>query len=513
MKLRNKEDVKKYFEQTGNTCMELSALRKNRNMQELINARQLWTCNGMATTPYVMKVEKEIARRVIELRDAIGHFPEVSYTAVESFIKEFEAKKSLELNCVFKLAPEQEEAVHKAANSQFFVLTGGPGTGKTCVLECITFILRKMKPDARIRFTAPTGKAARRITESTGEPAKTVQKQMSLTSETAKPLPIYGDCIVVDEVSMLDTLTADAFFVAVRDGMKVILVGDIDQLPSVGYGSVLRDLIESNEIPITKLQAPQRQDSSSTLFANITNLRFGQSELYEGDDFHMITNDGNNGQATLISEYFSAVERWGIDNVCCLTPYRRKGMTCANVVNDIIQKRVNDPDNVTHITTTIIEDDGEINEATQRQVTFCLGDPVIQLVNREEIANGDIGKITDVTMDGLTVAYDGGITVSYKTEDLDQLNLAYAMSIHKSQGSEYKCVITLCLPEHERFMSRNLVYTAVTRAKKECVLIYDQATLAKGLTVEAGHMRVTLLRDFIEHEGRKAALLKALKTA
>lgn len=521
MRANDKEQIYKWFEQTGNTCFRLDG-KENSAVKQMVRSKQLWTRKvrvregaqfadvTMATTPYVMKVEKEIARRVIALRDAEGHFPAIRYNQVSEIIKEFEKKKSEEHNCCFKLAPEQEEAVHKAAEAQFFVLTGGPGTGKTCVLECITHILRGIKPDAKIIFTAPTGKAARRITESTKEPAQTVQKQMRLKSETSRPFPIYGDCIVVDEVSMLDTLTADAFFVAVREGVKVILVGDIDQLPSVGYGSVLRDLIESNEISITKLQAPQRQDSTSTLFANITNLRFGQSELFEGDDFHMLLNDGKTGQEALIAEYFKAVDKWGIDNVCCLTPYRRKGRTCANVVNDIIQKRMNDPDKVTHITTTILEDDGEIGSVTQRQVTFCLGDPVIQLVNREEIANGDVGKITEVSADGLTVRYDGDIVVHYDIQDLDQLNLAYAMSVHKSQGSEYKCVITLCLPEHKEFMSRNLVYTAVTRAKKECVLIYDQATLAHGLTVEAGHMRVTLLRDLIEHEGRKAGLLKNL---
>ena len=511
--IKTKEDVLRYFEQTGNTCISIEDCQENTLLSSMLAAGSLWTRDGYATLPYIMKVEKEIAERVIQLRDYKGSFPAVSHEDIDRMIAEFEALQTEQKGFKFKLADQQAEAVHGALTNQVFILTGGPGTGKTCVLDCMNSILRKIKPDAEIIFTAPTGKAARRITESVGEPASTIQKKMHLTDETAQPLPIYGDCIIVDEISMLDTLTADAFFMAVRLGVKVILVGDVDQLPSVGYGSVLKDLIESSELAITKLLAPQRQDASSVLFQNITNLKNGMAELFQGDDFKIVHADDKTGLDTLITEYFRSVDKWGIDNVCCLTPYRRKGPSCANVMNDIIQKRINDPDKTPHLTTTITEDDDELSKCSSRRITFCLGDPVIQLVNRNEIANGDVGKIIEVDQNSITVKYEGDIIVEYRKSELDQLNLAYAMSVHKSQGSEYKCVVTSALPEHKRLLCRNMLYTAVTRAKKDCVVVCDQATVEEGLKRQAGYERETLLSSFIWHEGRKGKLLAKLKIA
>lgn len=507
------DDFFEYFEKTGCTCLDIKKYKgKNlEKIQELLDRGYLVRVGNTITLPYVYRVEREIARRVIELRDAKSRFPKVSHKDISKMISEYEALEGKRLGVNFKLAEEQAEAVHKAVNAQVFVLTGGPGTGKTCVLKCIQYVLKKVKKNADIAFTAPTGKAARRITESTGEPAQTIQKKMHLVNETAKPTPIFCDVIIVDEISMLDTLTADAFFMAVQPGTKIILVGDVDQLPSVGYGSVLRDLLQSNQLKCEGLRAPQRQDKESVLFQNITNLRYGQSELFQGNDFKFVYANDQNGRDTLLSEYFSAVEKWGIDNVCCLTPYRRKGESCANVVNDIIQAKVNPPENTDHVTVWISENDDEFDKSSRRQVTFCKGDPVIQLINREEIANGDVGKITEVEADHVVVHYDGDINVRYALSEMSQLNLAYAMSVHKSQGSEYKCVVTSALPEHKNLLCRNMLYTAVTRAKKDCILVCDKATVEAGLKVEAGYIRDTNLRDFIEHEGRKASLLNHLQ--
>lgn len=508
------EDFQTYFERTGDTCIDLSSYNGKglSIIDEMVDKGILIRKDGYVTTPYVYKVEREIARRVIELRDSIPRFPKVSYRKIDELIREYEILEGKRLNVDFHLAPEQAEGVHKAVGAQVFVLTGGPGTGKTCVLKCIQYVLKKIKPDAKICFTAPTGKAARRITESTGEPASTVQKKMKLTSETARPMPIFCDCIIVDEISMLDTLTADAFFMAIDKGAKVLLVGDVDQLPSVGYGSVLRDLIQSNQIVCEGLRAPQRQDAKSVLFQNITNLRNGQSELFQGDDFRFVDANADNGKDKLLEEYFKAVDKWGVDNVCCLTPYRRKGDSCANVVNDIIQARLNPPDKRDHITAWIYEDDDEDIKKSSRQITFCVGDPVIQLVNREEIANGDVGKVLKIYGDYMDVKYDGDIIVTYTKNEMSQLNLAYAMSVHKSQGSEYKCVVTSALPEHKQLLCRNMLYTAVTRAKKDCVLVCDKGTVEAGLKVQAGYERNTLLRELIEHEGRKAGLISQLST-
>jgi len=505
-------DFADYFKQTGDTCVPESLVTK---------AFKPWLVslevNGAKffTTKYVKMLENEIAEKVIEHRDGKSVFPCPTWKEIENYIMLYEKQEGERLNVNFKLAPEQAEAVHKACSANLFVLTGGPGTGKTCVLKCIQFILSSIAPGSHIKFTAPTGKAARRITESTGEPAETVQKAMHLVSETSKPSPIWCDCIIVDEISMLDTHTADAFFMAVQPGTKIILVGDVDQLPSVGFGSILRDLIESSVITCEGLRAPQRQKEGSTLFENIVRIRNGQPILQEGDDFHTIEAIDGKEQQQLLEEYFKAVDKWGLDNVCCLTPYRRKGITCANVLNDIIQKKLNPANDNNFIDTNISEDiDEESDHVTKRRIRFIIGDPVIQLVNRAEIANGDVGKIIDIdtALRTVTAKYDGDICVTYREFELSQLNLAYCMSVHKSQGSEYKCVITSAFKEHKQMLSRNMMYTAITRAKKECVFVMDYDSVEKGLLVQAGYQRNTSLSQTIRHNARKSDFIKSLSS-
>ncbi len=506
-KISSPSEMADYFKQTGDTCAPEGLIASSQDFIKLsLNGKSFYT------TKYVHECEKEIARQVIMHRDQKSIYTAPSWKEIEAMIREYESIEGQNLGVDFHLAKEQAEAVHKAVNANLFVLTGGPGTGKTCVLKCIQHILKSIRPFGNIKFTAPTGKAARRITESTGENAQTVQKAMSLVSETAMPLPIWCDCIIVDEISMLDTLTADAFFMAVQPGAKIILVGDVDQLPSVGFGSVLRDLIESSAIECEGLRAPQRQKAGSTLFENITRVKYGQSDLQEGDDFSIIKAQGDE-QSLLLKQYYMAVDKWGIDDVCCLTPYRRKGNTCANVLNNIIQAKLNPPATNNSLDTVITEDvDEESERATKRNIRFTVGDPVIQLVNRKEIANGDVGKVTDIDIQKrtVTVKYDGDITVIYREYELSQLNLAYCISVHKSQGSEYKCVVTSAFKEHKQLLSRNMVYTAITRAKKECIFVMEPEAVKQGLKVQAGYQRNTYLSKLINLEGRKAELLTRL---
>ena len=205
------------------------------------------------------------------------------------------------------------------------------------------------------------------------------------------------------------------------------------------------------------------------------------------------------------------MEKWGVDDVCCLTPYRRKGSTCANVLNNIIQSRLNPSNENNSIKTVIYEDvDEEMAKGTSRPITFVVGDPVIQLVNRAEVANGDVGKIISIFDKKVTVKYEGDIDVIYEERELSQLNLAYCISVHKSQGSEYKCVVTAAFKEHGQMLSRNMVYTAITRAKKECIFLQDPETVREGLKVQAGYQRNTSLAKCIAHESKKSALLKLI---
>ena len=491
--------IEEYAEESGNDCVALDQVPteyeswyRNAVREGYLTEKNFKDGSGFITSNWLYAVNKETADNIVRLMHAEPIYPYATDEKIDWLISRFEEKEGKRLGCEFRLHEYQRDAVHKAVKNQVCIVTGGPGTGKTCTLKCMLSVLEALFPDGHIKLCAPTGKAARRMKESTGHPASTVQKFIHLTDEYAEPVKVYADCLVIDEISMLDDLTANAVFAAIADQTKVILVGDTDQLPSVGFGSVLRDLIESTVVPIEKLAVPQRQDGESILFANITSLQNGSPFLFAGDDFEIVNAGDEDGRDKMLSVYFREVAELGTDNVCMLTPYRRKGKGCANRMNDIIQARLNPPGKTKHLKATIYENDDEYTRESSREIIFALGDPVIQLVNRDECANGDIGKVTEIRKDGITVQYED-VTVPYDMEELSQLNLAYAMSVHKSQGSEYKVVVTAVLPEHKGLMSRNLVYTAVTRAKKKCILIRDEETLQNGIGITAGDNRVTQL--------------------
>ena len=393
------------------------------------------------------------------------------------------------------------------------VLIGGPGTGKTTVMNAIRYCEERKydgfrKPE--IIFTAPTGKAARRITESVGVPAMTVQRQIGANELGDTPHIVSGDFMIVDEISMLDTITADHLMRAVDPKMKLLLVGDVDQLPSVGFGSVLRDLIDSGVIPVTKLEKTFRQKDGSVLANNIAYLRVGYAGLEQGDDFKIYPAEGDMVKK-LLDEFVASVDKWGLKNTVLLTPYRRKGETCANRMNSLIQQTINAK--AKGIQTVITDEDEDGNPYTL-DVCFRVGDPVMQLKNRKDcpIANGDVGYVVNVWPEKETVTVDyGHYKKTYHKDEFNELNLAYAMSVHKSQGSEYKCVITAALPEHKLLLNRNMVYTAVTRAKKECIVYADEDCLKSALTVEGGYIRDTFLCEEIRYENKKRNLIVSSK--
>jgi len=444
------------------------------------------------TTRKVRDMEREIAHLIIKETHGTSEIPDLDDEVIDFLIERYEKSEAARTGSPYALAKEQRESVHSLVHNHFSVLIGGPGTGKTTCLKCGAQVMKWAYPTADIRFAAPTGKAARRCTESSGYPASTIQKMMGLKADGGKPTKkISADVLIVDEVSMLDTETMLAFLHSVSPRTKVMLVGDTDQLPSVGPGAVLRDLLGSMVVPFCKLEQTFRQATDSNIFCNITYLRKGFGELEEGDDFILSPATDDTAFDMIIESYIRAVGKWGADNVVCLTPFRRKGRTCANRINAEMQRRLN-PGKVSLKTT--IKDEGY-----ERQVDYRYGDPVMQLVNRAEVANGDVGKVCKVGEDFIVVRFTD-CTVRYSSAELAQLDLAYAMSIHKSQGSEYKCVITACLPEHQGMIDRNMLYTAVTRAKKVCHLVYDWDVLQDTVKVETSGRRVTMLADYLIEE-------------
>ena len=431
--------------------------------------------------------EDEIAYSTLRLLYCgINRFALVKDEHIDKLIDKFED----EVNEGRKLHIHQRDAVRMVVRNNFSILTGGPGTGKTTVLSCITYVLRSLVKEQQIIFTAPTGKAARRIKESTGEHARTTCKEFGITPEERSAYEFEGDVLFIDESSMNDNETLSLILAAVKEGKKICLVGDVDQLPSVGIGACLRDLIASKVVPVTMLTHTFRQDNSSKLFANISNIRRGSAEIVDGEDYHSYCLPGGlsneEAEAAAIEKireiYREQINKYGAENVVVLVPFRQRNL-CSITVNKWVQRIANKKNTgYRHVF-----EDGH-NE------TFCVDDFVMQLENRTECANGDVGKVITVTESGIDVRYVD-CEVHYDLCELDQLALAYSMTIHKSQGSEYPCVIMCMLDEHSLMLSRNLLYTGVTRAKKECCLIYQEAAYKTAVSTVADANRITMLKE------------------
>lgn len=438
--------------------------------------------NGFVTIRKAAMMETELAENMMRILKC-AHQITIDATLIDSYIDEFEEKK----NEGRKLHIHQRDAVHMVVNQPFSIFTGGPGTGKTTTLSAIAYVLRKIFPLYRIVYTAPTGKAARRIAESTGENATTLHKKLGLGYGN-RPERFFEEVIFIDESSMADLELASTLFQALMVGQKVVLVGDVDQLPSVGIGAVLRDAIASGCIPCTMLTKTFRQDNSSTLFENIQNFREGTLNLIEGSDFKPIRlapETGMNDIAiTLRETYLQAVEKYGLENVVMLIPYRRynTSVISADFMSSFIQGKINP------------EKTGYAHEKENHTRFFKKGDYVMQLENRKECANGEVGIVTDVTPSGVLCEFNGE-SVFYEGKNLEQLALAYAMSIHKSQGSEYPCVIMCLLNKHKTMLNRNLLYTGVTRAKKECILFYQDEAIETAVKTKADQERFSFLAE------------------
>jgi len=512
------ERLEKMITATGSTYIKASELKKYVSYKEIAKCvnnksivRKYLNGNTYYSLPYIQKMEKSIARNVVAHVYESNILPDLAEDEINCLIDKFEQEQSALMGFEFKLHFEQRNAVHMAVNSHMCIITGGPGTGKTSVINAIRYVENNRCKGyiPSILFTAPTGKAARRITESVGVPSKTVQKQIGANEYKDTPYLVTADIMIIDEVSMLDTVTMYQLMRAVVNKLKLILVGDVDQLPSVGFGAILRDLIDSRVIPVTKLEKTFRQGAETGLAKNIALLKKGNSSLISGDDFKIFTNfEEDNLVETLINDVIQARSVYGDMGVILLTPYRRKGSTCANVMNLLLQEALNKSSK--EIKTTIIDEDDE-GQPYELKVRFRKNDPVMQLKNRDDcpIANGDVGYIVDIYPNNSMVVNFGHYEKIYRYHELKELNLAYAMSVHKSQGSEYPCVLTCVLPEHHQLLNRNMVYTAVTRAKKEIRIYYDKKSLSYALDVEGGYIRDTFLCEEIQYQNKKYVLIQS----
>lgn len=432
-------------------------------------------------------------------------WPNYPNGVIDKAIDMFEARKAEETGKNFKLHDQQRAAVRGMVNNSIFVLTGGPGTGKTFTLEAGISVIEMLHKGIDIRLTAPTGKAACRMTESTGRPAKTIQKELGITYTNSISKDYTGDLLIVDEISMLDMDTAYQLSSAMKSGKHLILVGDTDQLPSVGGGAVLRDLLESEVIPSVCLTKTYRQANESALFGNILRVRDGNINLVEDEkEFPIVNIQKDKVEKQCVDLVLKEIEKYGIENVVCLMPYRRNGKLCSNNINNLLQQRLNPRKPGQPFMQTYV--DGG------RPVIYMANDQVMQLKNREECVNGDVGKVIKASAKKLIVDFNGTQVAYEKEEVREQLSLAYAMSINKSQGSEYKSVVMCISTEHDILLQRNMLYTGITRAKERCVLLCDKDAIGKAMGNEAMWInnytcgRTTMLAEKLRYYKKKFEL-------
>lgn len=395
-----------------------------------------------------------------------------------------------------RLAPEQREAVKMALTHGLCIITGGPGTGKTMIQKALLDIYHRKHPGDEIICCAPTGRAARRMEQSTGYPASTVHKALGLVADEddacGGPDMLEADLVLVDEVSMLDIFLAGHLFDSVKYGAQVILVGDADQLPSVGPGAVLSEMIASGCIPVVRLDKVYRQDAGSRIASNAKLIRHGNHALEYGDDFQLIESENLEQSAEIIEKlYLQETAAYGVDNVALLTPYRQKTETGVNALNLRLRELVNPPNPAK-------------KEAVLGKRTFRSGDKVMQTKNHEEVNNGDVGYITGVSRYGndtaVNIDFGDGRTLEYDSSELDMLDLGYASTIHKSQGSEYQSVIINLQCAHSIMLTRPLIYTAITRGKTKVIIVGERRALGIAIkrtdTEKRGTQLAIRIQDF-----------------
>ncbi|BDA09453.1 ATP-dependent RecD-like DNA helicase [Megamonas funiformis] len=442
--------------------------------------------------PYLYYAEKKVATRLLQLQQATEPLSEDNLSL---FIKVWEKDNQIQL------AQKQKEAIKACLHHGVLVLTGGPGTGKTTVIKGILSILKAQ--GLKIRLAAPTGRAAKRLSETTGQKALTIHRlleannlaqddnlQLGFSKDIDDQLD--ADVIILDEVSMVDIVLMHHFLNAVPDGCRIILVGDTDQLPAVGPGSVLKDIIRSQKIPAIRLDEIFRQAQTSMIIQNAHIINAGRlpdlRKQYSDFVFYELNDDTSITQK-ILDLCTKDLPHEGFDvlkDVQILSPMHRFLCGVENL-NLMLQEQLNPKKN-----------QDELKYSSQ---TFRVGDKVMHIRNnyQKNVFNGDIGFIQDINNEKLTVDYFDHI-VTYEKNELNELTLAYASSVHKSQGSEYKVVIIPLSTSHYIMLQRNLLYTAITRAKQKVIIIGSKKALMTAVQSNRTQKRYTLLAERLAHK-------------
>lgn len=438
--------------------------------------------------PAFFHTEQNLARRVHQL---LANPINVEMPRVQSWIERFTQSRGIQLSA------QQQQAVEMAASSRVMILTGGPGCGKTFSTHTIVSLWKAMGKS--IALAAPTGRAAQRLSEMTGMEAKTIHRllefdptTMGFKRDSDNLLP--ADAIVVDEASMLDLFLAHSLFKAISLNAQLLLVGDTDQLPSVGPGNVLSDLIASEKVPVVRLTEVFRQAQQSAIIRAAHSINQGQypnieslSNKPQSDCVWMGAPEpehGVQGICELITDWIPQLGYHAATDVQILCPMTR-GVVGTRNLNQVLQQLINPPS-------------PEKAEIVRGGTTLRVGDRVIQLVNDydREVFNGDLGVVLDINTEEEEVRVQyASKDVCYDLADLNEITLAWAVTVHKSQGSEYPVVMMPLYMQHYLMLTRNLIYTGLTRAKSLAILIGPKKAIAMAVKQVNDTLRYTRLRD------------------
>ena len=475
--------------------MHLSRQQVENELEKMIMSDVVVSNKGNIYLPHVYRQELETAYKTVQILSAAPK-PVDLMPVIER------VKSQLGI----ALSDKQLEGVKMVFRHNLSIITGGPGTGKSTVLKAVTQAYRILYPKGEMRLGAPTGKASRRMAETTGiATAQTLHSLLHLRGDDGdwqgrkRNQELSADFVIIDEASMMDMWLASQLFKRLRPGTKVLLVGDADQLESVGAGDVFHELIASGIVPVTKLDEIFRQAKDSPIPYNARYINEGSSDLcYSREYFQFIPAATQEEAADLVCGiYQEEAEKVGVDQVQVLSPFRARGEASSDNLNEAIRQKVNPYTETTE-------------EVTCGGRTFRLLDKVMQTKNNGAINlydnngdvvssgvfNGETGRIRTIRPGRITVDFDGRYA-GYSLDAAAELDLSYATTIHKALGSEYDTVIIPLLAAHKILLTRNLLYTAVTRAKRRVVLVGQKKALFMAISASRKGKRNTLLGERI----------------